>query len=108
MANAVRFTGPGGVIALGAEVSSADLRIWVRDEGTGIAEADQGRIFDRFARASHGVAANDPGAGLAIVSAIAEAHHGRVELQSEPGRGSTFTIVVPRSPTPPGAPWPPS
>jgi signal transduction histidine kinase len=100
--NAVRHTGGDEAIALGSRITDGVVRLWVRDEGAGIAVADQERIFERFAA---GPEATPPhggaGLGLAIVKAIAEAHGGHVELESEPGSGSTFTIVIPSGePTP--------
>ena len=94
--NAVRHTDPGAVIELGARLEGGDVRMWVRDEGAGIAPEDQGRIFDRFAQAgAPGRREDGVGLGLAIVEAIVHAHGGRVELDSAPGLGSTFSIVIP-------------
>lgn len=92
--NAVRHGRPGSALWLGSAVRDGEAHLWVRDHGPGIPEADWGRIFERFAR---GDAAHPDGAGLglAIVKAIAEAHHGRVELASVPGRGARFTVVLP-------------
>lgn len=95
LSNAVRLA-PGGseiVVAVG----SRDGWGWVavRDEGPGIAAADQGRVFDRFYRAKPGevTAANGgPGLGLAIVRQVVESHGGAVALHSVPGRGSTFVL----------------
>jgi signal transduction histidine kinase len=100
VANAIRFTAAGSVVALGAVLTGSELRIWVRDVGVGIAPEDRIRIFERFGRGRGTAAAQDSpddgaGLGLAIVAAIAEAHHGRVELDSTPGRGSTFTLCLP-------------
>lgn len=97
VANAIRFTATGGTIALGAAAEDGWLRLWVRDDGVGVARADQERIFERFTRAGRPPAASDTGAGLglAIVSAIAEAHRGRVTLVSEPGQGATFAMLIP-------------
>jgi len=122
VANAVRYSAPGSVIALGGRVTGEQAAFWVRDEGLGVAVEDQSKIFQRFGRGSQrpAVATGDPGLsrglglGLSIVSAIAEAHHGQVQLDSLPGQGSTFTVVIPlRSPAPTGKPvledaWPPS
>jgi two-component system OmpR family sensor kinase len=95
--NAVQHTGEGSAVAIGTGVDADEVRIWVRDAGKGIAVSDQSRIFDRFTR---GRDADDRhrggGLGLAIVKALAEAHGGRVELQSRLGLGSTFSIVIPR------------
>jgi two-component system OmpR family sensor kinase len=103
VANAVKFTHPGAVIALGGRIYGPEVRLWVRDEGTGIAPEDRGRIFERFGRGSDPIGTQAPsaddgaGLGLAIVDAIASAHHGRVALSSEIGVGSTFTLCLPRS-----------
>jgi two-component system OmpR family sensor kinase len=103
VANALRFTQPGSVIALGGRIYGPEVRLWVRDEGTGIAAEDQGRIFERFGRGSDPTGTQPPGLddgaglGLAIVDAIALAHHGRVALSSTVGVGSTFTLCLPRS-----------
>ena len=98
VSNAIRFTEDGQVIALGARLSGDELRIWVRDEGKGIAPEEQQLIFERHGRGRQGEADDHPhgsGLGLTIVSAIAGAHDGRVELTSAVGRGSTFTLIIP-------------
>jgi signal transduction histidine kinase len=100
--NAVRHTDPGAVIELGASTDGAHARLWVRDEGTGITPEEQQRIFGRFARGRDRLtsASEGTGLGLAIVDAIAVAHGGRTELESVPGHGSTFTVVIPIEPPP--------
>ncbi|MCR1982175.1 HAMP domain-containing histidine kinase [Cellulosimicrobium cellulans] len=103
-ANAVKFSVPGSVVALGSAVSDdgARVRVWVRDEGVGIAPEQQDRIFERFAQATTPGAAHPEGAGLglAIVAAIADGHGGRVHVDSTPGVGSTFTLDLPLVPVP--------
>jgi DNA-binding response OmpR family regulator len=88
--NAVQHTSEGDGIAVGAARRGDEVRIWVRDSGSGIAVSDQASILDADGR--------DPGGGLglAVVRTIAEAHGGRVELKSKLGEGSTFTIVLPQ------------
>ncbi|MCW2134466.1 sensor histidine kinase [Arthrobacter sp. VKM Ac-2550] len=93
-ANAVKFSPIGSTIGVGSRAVPGELRLWIRDEGAGIAPEDQGRIFARFARGANGTRAEGSGLGLTIVNAIAHAHGGRVELASAPGHGSTFTIVI--------------
>ena len=84
-------------------VSGADEGAWVtlsvRDEGPGIAAEDQHRVFQRFWRGDQRQARAEgrSGLGLTIVRQIAEAHGGRVELESELGAGSTFTLRLPRA-----------
>ena len=94
--NAVKHTHGNQVIAIGSSHEGGLIRIWVRDEGEGIELHEQERIFERFARGGqrpgHGHGA---GLGLAIVKAIAEAHGGWVEVESNPGAGSTFTVIIP-------------
>ena len=94
--NAVQHTVADDTIAIGSALEDGEVRIWVRDTGAGIPLSDQIRIFERFTR---GRGADrryrGGGLGLAIVKAIAEAHGGRVDLDSRLGSGSTFTIVLP-------------
>jgi signal transduction histidine kinase len=91
--NAVRHTQVGDTITLGSSVQGDRAYIWVRDTGTGIAPEDQQRIFERFVRGSNHEEGH--GLGLSIVQAIAQAHGGWVELVSQFGQGSTFTLVLP-------------
>jgi signal transduction histidine kinase len=98
--NAVRHTRGDQAIAIGSSIEGGTARIWVRDEGQGIEPNEQQRIFERFASGGPGTA-HGAGLGLAIVTAIAEAHDGRVELESTPGAGSKFTIVIPVQEAPP-------
>lgn len=93
--NAIRHTAVGDVIEIGADVSDT-ARLWVRDTGRGIARSEQEAIFSRFYRGgSSRTSANGTGLGLSIVRAIAEAHRGRAEVDSEPGEGATFRLVIP-------------
>jgi len=94
--NAIQHTQVEDTIELGSAVSAQTLRFWVRDTGEGIAEADQQRIFNRFARATNRSRASEgAGLGLAIVAAMMKAHGGSVELSSELGVGATFTLIFP-------------
>jgi len=95
--NAIKFTAPGGTIALSAAADDEMVRFEVRDSGAGIPEADLPHIFDRFWKARLG---NRQGAGLglAIALGIVEAHGGRMWAESTAGEGSTFRFVIPAAP----------
>jgi two-component system OmpR family sensor kinase len=93
--NAVRYGGEDGPIALGSAVADGEARFWVRDHGPGIPPEQREQLFERFRKGPGRPRPDAAGLGLAIVKAIAEAHHGRVEVQSRPGSGSTFTLVIP-------------
>lgn len=94
--NATQHTIETDMIALGSALDQSSVRFWVRDTGEGIAPKDLQHIFERFARASQSRRRSEgAGLGLAIVRAIVHAHGGYVELVSQPGTGSTFTIVLP-------------
>lgn len=104
--NACRYTQPGDRIGVGSQLTGGWLRFWVTDTGPGVNDADRARIFERFGRGSAGGRRSDgAGLGLAIVRAIAQAHGGEVLLDSIPGRGATFTLVLPARLE---APWPAS
>jgi two-component system, OmpR family, sensor kinase len=95
--NAVLHTVADDTIAIGTSLGDDEARIWVRDTGSGISEPDQARIFNLFTRGRDAHRRyRGGGLGLAVVKAIAEAHGGRVELESRLGQGSTFTIVLTR------------
>lgn len=99
--NAAQHTTAADTIELGCrhKPSSQHIEFWVKDTGEGVPEAEQARIFDRFARVQHTHRRSDgSGLGLAIVKAIAEAHGGRISLSSRVGVGSTFTITIPVRP----------
>jgi signal transduction histidine kinase len=93
--NATKYTSEDDVIVVGSTVSKGKFSLWVRDTGEGIDTAHQKKIFERFERDVNGHRSEGLGLGLAIVKAIASAHQGWVELKSQVGIGSTFTIVIP-------------
>jgi two-component system OmpR family sensor kinase len=97
--NAVQHTTENDTIAIGVSGREDEVRISVRDTGTGISVVDQSQIFNRFTRGTGAhLRYRGGGLGLAIVKAVAEAHGGRVDLTSRLGEGSTFSIVVPKHP----------
>jgi two-component system sensor histidine kinase BaeS len=92
LGNALRATNPGGRVSLMAVPQNGELRISVEDTGSGIAETDMPFIFERFYRGRGG----GLGVGLTIVKELAEAHGGRVDVTSAVGRGSAFTLHLPK------------
>jgi two-component system OmpR family sensor kinase len=99
--NAVKYTPPRGEVSLGLSDQGESATITVRDTGIGIAGVDLEHIFDRFWRADIARTRDGdrPGAGLglAITKWIAESHGGTITVQSRPGRGTLFTVTLPRS-----------
>lgn len=95
VANAIKFTPDGGSVDVVAEESGNDIVISVRDTGIGIEPEQQARVFERFYKADKG-RGGGTGLGLAIVKHIVRAHEGSVAVESRPGRGSTFTVRLPR------------
>jgi signal transduction histidine kinase len=92
--NALKFTTPGGRIAVGAAPRGAETLFWVADTGSGIASEDIAQIFDRFWQ-SRKAGRHGAGLGLSIVKGIVEAHRGRIWVESAVGRGSTFFFTIP-------------
>jgi two-component system, OmpR family, sensor kinase len=95
--NAVQHTRDGDDILLGSALLDGRVSFWITDTGPGVAAEDAEVIFERFSRGSGGARGHRTGAGLglAIVTAIAEAHGGTVRLVSTPGSGATFGIELP-------------
>ena len=95
--NALRYTPPGGAVSLGLVRQGDQVILRVADTGPGIPPEHQARIFDRFYRVDQPRSrdAGGSGLGLAICRWIAEAHGGQIEVTSQPGAGSTFTVVLP-------------
>jgi two-component system, OmpR family, sensor kinase len=96
--NAVTHTLNGDAVELGSELRNGRVRLWVKDTGPGVPEHEQARIFERFVRLDRAPAGEGAGLGLAITRAVAEAHGGRVELDSRPGAGARFTVIIPTEP----------
>jgi signal transduction histidine kinase len=99
--NAIKYTPQGGTIALGLEQDDEAVTLSVRDTGIGIAAGDLPHIFERFWRAdpARSRTGDRPGVGLglAITKWIVEAHGGTITVQSRPGRGSVFTVRLPKA-----------
>jgi signal transduction histidine kinase len=104
VSNAIRFTYPGGRITIGARLLCDDAgqvpthcAMWVADTGIGIPVEEQAHVWERFYRPTNPLAAEAAGlgVGLSIVKSLVEAHGGRTWLESAPGAGSTFTVLLP-------------
>jgi two-component system NtrC family sensor kinase len=93
--NALKYTQNGGEICVSARSQGGQIILQVSDNGPGIPLADQPYIFDKFYRASNVGRESGTGLGLAIVKSIVENHQGRIWVDSTPGHGSKFTIVLP-------------
>jgi len=95
--NAVKYNREGGTVAVRLARADGQARLEVEDQGIGIPPVHLPRIFERFYRVDRGRARAEGGTGLglAIVKHVAQAHGGRVEVASEPGRGSTFRVYLP-------------
>jgi len=96
--NALKYTPTGGEVTLGMRRRDGWVQVIVSDTGVGIAPEDLVHIFDRFYRADPSRARSGGfGLGLPIAQWIAQAHGGRIEVESEPGAGSTFTVWLPEA-----------
>jgi signal transduction histidine kinase len=95
LANAVRHTPAGGRVAVRALPGEGCVRFEIEDTGEGIAAEDQERVFERFVQLPGSLAAGGTGLGLTLAKEIVEAHGGRIGVDSEPGRGSTFWFEMP-------------
>ncbi|HEY2916942.1 MAG TPA: ATP-binding protein [Candidatus Limnocylindrales bacterium] len=94
--NAVKFSPSGSVVEAGVRLAGDDVVAWVEDRGTGIDAADLPRIFERFYKADRTrTSGGGTGLGLAIARHVVEGHGGTIEVTSEPGAGSTFTVRLP-------------
>jgi signal transduction histidine kinase len=97
VSNAVKFSPDGARIDLQAVRENGAVVVAVHDAGPGIAPADQARIFDEFHQASPAeLATPGTGLGLALARSFVELHHGRLEVESAPGQGSTFRLAIPQ------------
>ena len=99
ISNANNYTPENGHITIDAAVEGDYVCVRVTDTGVGIAAEDCDRIFARFYRVKNAKTrfVVGTGLGLPIVKSIVDAHHGHVRVDSEPGRGTTFSIFLPLS-----------
>ncbi len=99
LSNAVKFSSAGSQIWVQLSAGEGQVRLAVRDQGPGISASDQERLFRPFCRTANRPTGGESstGLGLTIAQSIAQGHGGRIEVESAPGQGSTFTLVLPAS-----------
>lgn len=99
VSNALRYTPPGGAVTLHAEAIPGGISVSIRDSGEGILPEDLPHVFERFYRGdrSRNHASGGAGLGLAIAKGIVEAHGGSIRVESERGKGTTFTFILPKA-----------
>ena len=101
LSNALKFTKSGGMISLRAEETitgeNKNLKLTVSDTGIGISPNEKNKIFDRFYKAKNSQSLNKEGTGigLSIVSELVEMHHGKIEVETDLGAGTSFTVIIP-------------
>ena len=95
VSNAFRYTKSGGYIKITAELVGNQVQVSVIDNGSGIPYEYQSRIFDKFVQVKTSSDTEGSGLGLAICKEIVRAHGGTIWVESEPGKGSTFSFTLP-------------
>ncbi|HEV7906075.1 MAG TPA: ATP-binding protein [Pyrinomonadaceae bacterium] len=97
LSNALKFTPKGGRVSVRAELAGAEMRVAVTDTGVGIAAADIPLLFDKYEQARHRATRGEKGTGLGlyITRQLVELHGGDIHVESEVGRGSTFSFTLP-------------
>jgi two-component system phosphate regulon sensor histidine kinase PhoR len=98
--NAIKFTPPGGKVKVHTGVEGGEVVVSISDTGIGIGPEDLPHIFERFYKADKARNSAGTGLGLAIARHIIQVHGGRIWVESEPGKGSTFIFTLPLNPSP--------
>jgi two-component system sensor histidine kinase BaeS len=98
LSNALKFTPPGGQVGMRLSRGGGQARLEVSDTGPGISPDDQPHVFDRLWRGASAGQTAGSGIGLAVAAELARAHGGSIEVASEPGSGSRFTLILPLAP----------
>lgn len=97
LVNAIKFSPESSLVRMMLRSDSRVARLTVSDQGCGIEPAERKHVFERFYRArQHDHGEPGSGVGLALVKEIVTQHGGSVEVESDPGKGSTFTVLLPR------------
>lgn len=97
--NAIKYSPASGTVDISGRFDEDWIEIEIRDEGIGISQTDQARIFERFYRAEGSLRRSTQGTGLGLylAKAIVDAHHGVIDVESKLGEGSTFFVRLPRN-----------
>jgi signal transduction histidine kinase len=98
VSNAIKYNVENGSITLTARIEDHELYLIVSDTGPGINQEDMAHLFERFYRIPGSEGADGSGLGLSIANKIVEEHHGRIEVDSTLGKGTTFTVILPVTP----------
>jgi two-component system sensor histidine kinase KdpD len=99
LSNALRYTPPGSPLTVSANAGETEVVVSVEDSGPGISEQEQRKVFEKFYRGKdQRERIPGTGMGLSIAREIVRAHHGRIWVESEPGKGAKFSFSVPRAP----------
>lgn len=99
LSNALKFTPSGGEVQMTLSALGGTARLEVIDSGLGIAPGDQPHVFDRLWRGPGTAGTVGSGIGLAVAAELARAHRGSIEVASEPGKGSRFSLILPLAET---------
>ncbi len=99
LSNAIKYSPDGGTITVGGSDEGDHIRVYVRDQGVGIRESDQERLFERFFRVDGALSRRTQGTGLGLYlsRSIVRAHEGSMTVESQPGKGSTFSFTLPKA-----------
>lgn len=97
ISNAIKYTPKGGEISVSSKLTPTEICICISDTGSGMTEDELAHIFGKYYRASSSSGIKGLGLGLPIVKRVVEMNHGTIEVKSEVGTGSTFTVILPRS-----------
>ena len=97
LSNAIKFTPEGGKVDIEADIKDKELRVSVADTGIGIKEEDMDRLFGAFLQIESEYTQKHGGTGLGLIlaKALVQLHHGKIWVESEFGKGSTFTFTIP-------------
>lgn len=97
LSNAFKYTPRGGAVTLGGDIEGGNVRIYVADNGPGVAPDVMPSAFERFSAKGVAIARAGAGLGLALVNRFVDLHHGWVELELVPGRGTRVTCHLPKN-----------